>query len=58
MSGVLLLYSFNQNQNVLTNLSTIPKMKLHENQSSSSSCAMMMDRHEHRCFSQLFCEST
>ena len=56
--SVLLLCSFNQNQNVLTNFSTIPKIKLHENQSGWSSCAMMMGRRERRCFSQLFCEST
>jgi len=36
------------------------KWELHENQSSWSCCAMMMDRHDEdrRCFSQLFCEST
>jgi len=60
MSGVLLLCSFNQKQNILTNFSTIPKMKLHENQTGCSCWPMMTDRHDEdcMCFSHLFCEST
>lgn len=57
---MLLLCNFNQNQNILTNFSAIPKMKLHENLSSWSCCAMIIDRYDEdrRGSSQLFWEST